>query len=194
MGLRAEERIKEPGYKGTAKNGVDYLVESLVHPGDYLVEGFPAIMPVINRPPIALNVDEIAAVVAFLQSIQGGQVTVTPKAVAAYLGEEERAPAEAAPVVATMGNRPPEQLINELACAACHKFDGPEPLVGPSLWDVGARRDVAYIRQKILDPASLPVEGFPPMVMPPDLGQKMTGMEFERLVQWLHEHQGPKAQ
>lgn len=194
MGLRAEERIKEPGYKGAAKNGVDYLVESLVHPGDYLVEGFPAIMPVINRPPIALNVDEIAAVVAFLQSIQGGQVTVTPKAVAAYLGEEERAPAEAAPVVATMGNRPPEQLINELACAACHKFDGPEPLVGPSLWDVGARRDVAYIRQKILDPASLPVEGFPPMVMPPDLGQKMTGMEFERLVQWLHEHQGPKAQ
>lgn len=194
MGLRAEERVKEPGYKGTAKDGVQYLIESLVHPEAYLVEGFPNIMPVINKPPIALNVDELTAVVAFLQGLQGGQVTVTSKVVAAYLGKEERAPAVAQPVVATMGNRPPEQLINELACIACHKLDGPEPLVGPSLWDIGARRDAAYIRQKILDPASLPVEGFPPMVMPPDLGQKMSGTELENLVRWLNDHKGPKAQ
>jgi hypothetical protein len=32
------------------------------------------------------------------------------------------------------------------------------------------------------------------MLMPPDLGQKMTGAEFERLVQWLKDHKGPKTQ
>jgi putative heme-binding domain-containing protein len=93
-----------------------------------------------------------------------------------------------------MGNRPPEQLIAELACIACHKFDGPETLVGPSLWDIGARQDTAYIRESILDPNAMITPGFPPMLMPPDLGQKMTGTEFEGLVQWLAEHKGAQTQ
>jgi mono/diheme cytochrome c family protein len=92
MGARADVRVKEPGYKGKAKTGPEYLVESLTHPQEYLVQGFPPIMPVINKPPIGLNNDEIAAVAAFLQSVQGGQVTVTPKLVAAFTGTE--APAQ----------------------------------------------------------------------------------------------------
>ncbi len=67
-------------------------------------------------------------------------------------------------------------------------------LVGPSLWDIGVRQDEAYIRQSILEPNAVIAEGFPPMLMPPDLGQKMTGVEFERLVQWLKNHKGPKVQ
>ncbi len=197
IGARADERVKEAGYKGRAKDGVEYLVESLIHPGDYLVQGFPPIMPVINKPPIGLNNDEIAAVVAFLQNIQGGKVSVTPKMVAAFTGTEGPAQpgtAAAQPVVATATNRAPEQLINELACIACHKFDEPGQLVGPSLWDIGARHDDAYIRQSILDPNAVIAEGFPPMLMPQDLGQKMSGMEFEHLVQWLKEHKGAKTQ
>jgi mono/diheme cytochrome c family protein len=197
IGVRAEERVKEAGYKGKAKDGAEYLIESLTHPQDYLVQGFPPIMPVINKPPIGLNNDEIAAVAAFLQNIQGGKVTVTPQLVAAYTGTEGPAPpgtAAAQPVVATATNRPPEQLIAELACIACHKFDEPGPLVGPSLWDVGARKDEDYIRQSILDPNAVVAEGFPPMLMPPDLGQKMTGLEFEHLVHWLSEHKGAKGQ
>ncbi len=197
IGARAEERVKEADYKGHAKDGAEYLVESLIHPSDYLVQGFPPIMPVINKPPIGLTNDEIAAVVAFLQSVQGGQVTVTPKIVAAFAGTEGPAQpgtAAAQPVVATATNRPPQQLIAELACIACHKFDEPGPLVGPSLWDVGARRDEAYIRQSILDPNAVIAEGFPPMLMPQDLGEKMSGVEFEHLVQWLKEHKGGKPQ
>jgi mono/diheme cytochrome c family protein len=197
IGARAEERVKEAGYKGKAKNGTEYLIESLTDPSVHLVEGFPPIMPVINKPPIALNNDEIAAVAAFLQSVQGGQVTVTPKLVAAFTGTEGPAQpgtAAAQPVVATATNRPPEQLIAELACIACHKFDEPGPLVGPSLWDVGARRDDAYIRQSILEPNAVITEGFPPMLMPPDLAEKMSGAEFERLVQWLKDHKGAKTQ
>jgi cytochrome c2 len=197
IGARADERVKEADYKGKAKDGADYLIESLTHPQDYLVQGFPPIMPVINKPPISLNNDEVAAVVAFLQSVQGGKVTVTPKMVAAFTGTEAPAQpgtATAQPVVATATNRPPEQLIAELACIACHKFDEPGPLVGPSLWDIGARHDDAYIRQSILEPNAVVAEGFPPMLMPPDLGEKMSGVEFERLVHWLEEHKGAKAQ
>jgi mono/diheme cytochrome c family protein len=197
MGARAEERVKEPGYKGKAKTGPEYLIESLIHPQDYLVQGFPPIMPVINKPPIGLNNDEIAAVAAFLQSVQGGQVTVTPKLVAAFTGTEAPAQpgaAAAQPVAAVATNRPPQQLIAELACVACHKFDEPGPLVGPSLWDIGARHDDAYIRQSILEPNAVITEGFPPMLMPPDLAEKMSGAEFERLVQWLKDHKGAKAQ
>lgn len=197
IGVRADERAKEATYKGKAKDGTDYLIESLTHPQDYLVQGFPPIMPVINKPPIGLNNDEIAAVVAFLQSIQGGKVTVTPKLVASFTGTEGPTPpgtATAQPVVATATNRSPEQLIAELACVACHKFDEAGPLVGPSLWDIGARKDEAYIRQSILDPNAVVAEGFPPMLMPPDLGQKMNGLEFEHLVQWLSEHKGAPGQ
>jgi cytochrome c2 len=197
IGARADERLKEASYTGKAKDGTEYLIESLTHPQDYLVQGFPPIMPVINKPPIGLNNDEIAAVVAFLQSIQGGKVTVASKLVAAFTGTEgpSQPGSEAAqPVVATATNRPPEQLIAELACIACHKFDEPGPLVGPSLWDIGSRKDEGYIRQSILDPNAVTAEGFPPMLMPPDLGQKMTGLEFEHLVQWLSEHKGAKSQ
>ena len=130
IGARAEERVKEPGYHGKAKDGTEYLIESVTHPQDYLVQGFPPIMPVINKPPIGLNNDEIAAVLAFLQSIQGGKVTVTPKMVAAFTGTEGPAQpgtAVAQPVVATATDRPPQQLIAELVCIGCHKFDEPGP-------------------------------------------------------------------
>jgi cytochrome c2 len=197
IGVRAEERVKEPGYHGKAKDGTDYIIESLTHPQDYLVQGFPPIMPVINKPPIGLSNDEIAAVIAFLQSIQGGKVTVTPKMVAAFTGTEAPAQpgtAAAQPVVATATDRPPEQLIAELACIACHKFTEQGPLVGPSLWDIGARHNEDYIRQSILEPNTVIAEGFPPNLMPQDLGQKMNGLEFERLVHWLSEHKGAKSQ
>ena len=197
IGARADERVKAADYKGKAKDGVDYLIESLVDPSAYQVPGFPPIMPVINKPPIGLSNDEVAAVVAFLQSVQGGPVTVTPKLVAAFTGTEAPAQpgtAAAQPVVATATNRPPEQLIAELACIACHKFTEPGPLVGPSLWDIGGRQNEDYIRQSILEPNAVIAEGFPPNLMPPDLGQKMNGMEFERLVHWLSDHKGAKSQ
>src|SRR5919109_4353595 len=197
IGTRADERVKEAGYAGKAKDGAEYIVESMIQPSAYLVQGFPPIMPVINKPPIGLSNDEIAAVAAFLQSVQGGKVTATPKMVAALTGTEGPAPpgaATAQPVVASATNRPPEQLIAELACIACHKFDEPGPLVGPSLWDVGARKDEDYIRQSILEPNAVIAEGFPPNLMPQDLGQKMNGMEFERLVHWLSEHKGAQSQ
>src|ERR671922_749826 len=90
IGARAEERVKEPGYKGHAKNGAEYLIESLTHPQDYLVQGFPPIMPVINKPPIGLSPTEMAAGAGHLENIPGGKVTVAPKEGAAFTGGGEQ--------------------------------------------------------------------------------------------------------
>ena len=64
--------MKEPGYKGTASNGAEYLVESLHNPTVYVVEGYQPIMPPFGRQ---LSDMEVVAAVAFLQSL-GGEVTV----------------------------------------------------------------------------------------------------------------------
>ena len=65
---------------------------------------------------------------------------------------------------------------------------------GPVSGILGRGMDDAYIRQSILDPNAVTAEGFPPMLMPPDLAEKMSGAEFERLVQWLKDHKGAKSQ
>ena len=69
IAVRAAERI--PGM-----SDVEYLAQSLYEPDSYIVEGFNPGMPVINRPPIALNDQEILCVIAYLQSL-GGTPTVT---------------------------------------------------------------------------------------------------------------------
>src|SRR5688572_20850263 len=48
-----------------------YLVDSLINPNAVIVEGYPPIMPAVDKPPIALNRSEVWALTAFLQS-QGG--------------------------------------------------------------------------------------------------------------------------
>src|SRR6266446_749591 len=58
-----------------------------------------------------------------------------------------------------------EELVKLAGCIVCHKFDGPESLVGPSLWDVGGRQDQGYLRESILDPDKVIVSGYPAGVM-----------------------------
>ena len=68
----------------------EFLIDSLLHPKNYVYRDyrgngskpFPAQMPVINKPPIGLDMQEILMVVAFLQSL-GGEVTVEPEEVKA---------------------------------------------------------------------------------------------------------------
>ena len=42
IGTRAAERIRDPNYTGNARSPEMYLMESIVHPDVYVVEGFPA--------------------------------------------------------------------------------------------------------------------------------------------------------
>jgi mono/diheme cytochrome c family protein len=45
IGERAETRIAQPDYTGTAEDGYQYLFESIVLPNIYVVQGFAPIMP-----------------------------------------------------------------------------------------------------------------------------------------------------
>jgi cytochrome c2 len=200
VGARAETRFKEAGYKGTAENGAEYIVESLHNPVVYVVEGYQPSMPPLGRQ---LSDLEVVAVVSFLQSL-GGEVTVTgqtrfPK----YRGEggaevAAQAPAAAAPAAATApaaGGRSGPELVQQWGCNTCHKFDAPDRLVGPSLWDIGRRQDVSYIRESILQPDAVVAPGFPPQVMQATLTslgfyQKAPLQDLNTLVDYLSSLKG----
>jgi len=64
---------------GTQRPGLDalhYLAQSIYEPDAFIVPGFSPGMPRIDKPPIALNDQEILAVIAYLQTL-GGTATVT---------------------------------------------------------------------------------------------------------------------
>lgn len=181
VGARAAQR--KPGVGGTA-----YLVESLLEPGAYVVEGFPNIMPRVDRPPIGLNRSEIWAVVAFLESL-GGEVRVKlddiPRTAGAAAG------GEGAPVAELKLPGDPEAgkavFMGKGGCIACHKA-GPigASTVGPDLSEIAKIQTPEYIMAKILNPAALgTVAGYPPNVMPPTFGQTLTAKEYVDLVSFL---------
>src|SRR3989449_9278152 len=77
-GTRAPDLAGVGGRAGKVKAGLSgkqYIIESLLQPGAYLVAGYPNIMPQVDKPPIALNRSELWALTAFLESL-GGTVDV----------------------------------------------------------------------------------------------------------------------
>ena len=55
---------------------IEYFAQSIYEPEKFIVPGFNPGMPVINKPPIGLNDQEILCVIAALQAM-GGSPTVT---------------------------------------------------------------------------------------------------------------------
>jgi mono/diheme cytochrome c family protein len=179
VGARAAKR--KPG--SSAKQ---YLIESLLDPGAYIVEGYPNIMPHVDKPPIALNRSEVWAVVAFLESL-GGTVDVKLDDVPATVGAGGAA---GAPAEASIPGDPKagETVFTAKAgCIACHtagKVAGGK--VGPDLSQIAKMQTSEYIMKKILDPAGQgTVAGFPPGVMPKDFGQRLTAKDYTDLVAFL---------
>jgi cytochrome c oxidase subunit 2 len=83
-----------------------------------------------------------------------------------------------------------EELVKLTGCNACHKFDGPDRLVGPSLWDIGERKDQAYIRESILEPDKDVLSGYPAGVMKATLlgtgfYQNISLESLEKMVEYL---------
>lgn len=168
--------------RASGKDCKAYLYESLIEPGAYLVEGYNPIMPDARR---ILSNDQIWALVAFLQS-QGGEVTVTADDIGfSDEGDEAAGAPTAGPALPTTND--PEELLEFLGCFACHQLGDKGNAIGPPLTDVGARRDAAYIRQSILDPGADISPGYEPFagVMPANLGERMTAVQLEAIVQYL---------
>lgn len=180
----AEERLKDPRYKGEAKDAASYIHESMIKPSAYVVSGFGVAgsndtaspMPDVSTGAVGLNEVELNAVIAYLQQLAGTEITVEiPKG----QPEEQK---EAAPVaLATTG----EEVVKKLGCGACHKVAGEQGALGPDLTKIGASKKADYLTRAILDPNADVAAGFPPGMMPADYKDKMTAGELQLLVDFL---------
>jgi len=180
-GIGSRAATRKPGMSAKA-----YIIESLLQPSAYIVEGYPPIMPAVDKPPIGLNRSELWALTAFLESL-GGTVDVKlddiPKTAGAAAG------GGAAPELKIPGDpKSGEQVFaGKGTCIACHKAGkiGASP-VGPDLSQIARIQTPDYIMKKILDPKGMgTVAGFPPGVMPQTFGQTLTSKEYMDVVAFL---------
>jgi mono/diheme cytochrome c family protein len=190
-GTRAPDLAGVGGRAAKAKAGMSgkaYLIESLIQPQTFVVEGYPPIMPAVDKPPIALNRSEVWALTAFLESL-GGTVDVTLNDIPASIGAAA-AGGGAAPAEVKLPGDPKigkTVFMGKGGCLACHKAgDIPGTPVGPDLSQIAKIQTPDYIMRKILDPKGMgTVSGFPAGVMPPTLGQTLTAKEYTDLVAFL---------
>jgi mono/diheme cytochrome c family protein len=165
-----------------------YLIESLINPNAFIVEGYPPIMPAVDKPPIALNRSELWALTAFLES-QGGTVDVALADIPATVGAGGGGGGGGAAAVSIPGDANAGKAVftGKGGCLACHKAkDVPGTPVGPDLSQLAKIQTPDYIMKKILDPKGMgTVANFPPGVMPQTFGQTLTAKEYTDLVAFL---------
>jgi cytochrome c553 len=121
----------------------EFIYESVTQPQAYTYmdytysppKFFPARMPVINKPPIDLDNNELLSVISFIQS-QGGEVTIDPSEI--VLGDSVAALGRAGDPAAG------QKQFAKMNCAKCHSAD----LLQAKLMN----KDEGMIRLAILDP------------------------------------------
>jgi mono/diheme cytochrome c family protein len=163
-----------------------YIIESLIAPGAYVVEGYPPIMPAVDKPPIGLNRSELWALTAFLES-QGGTVDVKLDDIPQTAGASGAAAAPAEVKIPGDVKAGEALFQGKAGCVACHKAGkiGASP-VGPDLSQISKIQTPDYIMKKILDPKGMgTVAGYPAGVMPQTFGQTLTAKEYVDVVAFL---------
>src|SRR5262245_31954054 len=182
-GIGSRAATRKPGMSAKA-----YIIESLISPTAYIVQGYPPIMPAVDKPPIGLNRSELWALTAFLESLGGtvdAKLDDIPKTAGATAGAGA-APAE----VKIPGDPKAGKVIftSKGLCFTCHKAGDivPAAPLGPDLSQIAKIQTPDYIMRKILDPKGMgTVAGFPPGVMPQTFGQTLTAREYTDLVSFL---------
>src|SRR5690349_11544851 len=181
VGGRAAQR--KPGMTAKA-----YIIESLLSPQAYVVEGYPPIMPAVDKPPIALNRSELWALTAFLESL-GGSVDVALNDIPASAGAAAAGGGTATAELKLPGDPKAGEAVfqGKGTCIACHKAGKiGAAQVGPDLSQIAKIQTPDYIMRKILDPKGAgTVAGFPPGVMPQTFGQTLTSKEYMDVVAFL---------
>ena len=82
-----------------------------------------------------------------------------------------------------------KQVFATQGCSSCHAFSaaGSTGTVGPNLDEALKGKDVAFIRESIVDPNKQIAKGYPPSVMPQDFGQKLSPTQLDDLVAFLQQ-------
>ncbi len=189
----AERRAN--GVTGGAATLLEYLVQSLYTPGAFLVEGFSNIMPASVKAPAKLNREEVAAVVAYLETL-GGTPTVTVATLPAPPDSVPASPSTGGEAVAAPDD--PEAMLEAFDCLGCHSLKPGEVLVGPPfeaalLRAAAEAQDVslaAYVMQSIVDPRAVEAEEFPAETMPDDYGTRLTAAQLFAITEYLSAREG----
>lgn len=170
----------------------DYIYQSLVEPGAYVVAPYAPIMPAAR---LSFSEPQILALVAFLED-QGGEVTVTMDEVAAAAesgsssGGGAAAASTPAPAAGGMATAAVDALeVLRTYCMACHQIGNEGNALGPALTNVGSRLTADEIRREILVPSTTVAEGFEAMagIMPATFGNQLTAAQLEAIVGYLSE-------
>lgn len=175
IGARAAERAKERSQKtGQTYAATDYLVESLADPGAYVVEGYKNEMAIVYAPPIALNLKEVKAVIAYLQS-QGGEVDLDAIEKPSEVSKKFFAKIAAAQA-AGGGDPGAGEAVFASNCANCHLVKGQGGKIGPDLSAIAAK-GVKFIEDSILRPAKSITPGFETWSVTEKEGRKTIGLK-----------------
>lgn len=180
IGRRCGERRPEMSCK-------EYLHESLVDPGAYVVEGFQPIMPSAQAQ---LSGGQVWALVAFLQS-QGGEVTVTPADLeAAARGGGQPAAGGEGPAAGGEGDA--RALVKQYGCMACHRLGGQGGVTAPPFEEMRQKGlSPEYVRRSIVEPNVDTASGYSQDygqfagTMPPNFGETMSDGEIQAVVDFL---------
>ena len=190
-GTRAPDLGGVGGRAAKAKPGTSakaYIIESLVNPNAFIVEGYPPIMPAVDKPPIALNRSEVWALTAFLESL-GGTVDVTLNDIPATVGGGGGGGGAAAAEIKIPGDPKSGKAVfmGKGTCLACHKAgDIAGSPVGPDLSQIAKIQTPDYIMKKIIDPKGMgTVANYPPGVMPQDFGTRLNSKEYLDLIAFM---------
>jgi putative heme-binding domain-containing protein len=167
--VRVMERILERKEQtGKDYTPLDYLVESIVDPSAYIVEGFGKIMPKVFEPPILLSQEKILAVLTYLQTLGGDEileanidaVVAMKDKVPEAKGSKEKPWEPPLPVDLVAGENLFFNAEGPAACVKCHTMGGKGGKVGPVLTGIGAVQRPEYFIESILQPSVVIVGGF----------------------------------
>ncbi len=204
VAIRSSDRIKDARYSGGASNAEEYLKESLMKPSAFVVAGFGKTgsndtvspMPVVNSGSISLSEMEMNAVIAYLQSSAGLDITVALPTGDVEVAEEDE-PEDTGPVEDI------EQFVEKYECKLCHIFPGvdmggDEPDMGPDLTKLAKYKDNVpggvslkeYLQEAILNPNAHITEGFEEDIMPGDFSDQLRVAELNMAIDHLIESAG----
>ena len=195
MGARAAERAVEREAKvgatnpltGDKWNAVEYLFECITEPDAYVVDTFsPGVMPIVYKPPIGLDGEEVKAVMAYLVSLGGEDEdmeylmshSLPKKILDAVASAADAVPFE--PYFegdAEYGEEifwDPESIA---PCAKCHSIGDKGGTVGPNLTTIAATQTANYILESILDPSAVIVGGFETVLIVTKDGRYIDGID-----------------
>jgi len=200
IGARALERARERS-DGTGREwrSVDYLYECIANPSGYVVDGFKDEMPTVYKPPIALNVEEVQAVIMFLASL-GGDIPderiLKPTGIAKELLVKIKS-ASAGADAETSRFKPylegdPEKgralfwdVNGKAGCAKCHAVGAKGGNVGPALTNVAGTRKTEYIIESILKPSAVIVNWFEPVLVLAKDNKRLSGAKKDETREFL---------